>query len=138
MRYRMMSVLVSIGLVTLSACGTSDGALREAGNSEAYIQGFHDGRHSGMAEEGNNFEHFMRDEQRFAADAEYQSGWLAGEAEGKRLQDNATMIGNVAAGAYEAVEIDKEVDKQTDFDRIAEDAVKGVDTSSLESLEKPR
>jgi hypothetical protein len=88
-----------------------------------------------MSEEGNNWEHYFRDEQNFASDAEYRSGWLAGEIEGKRLQNQAMAIGNAAAGAYENLEIQKEVDKQRDFEKIAEDAVKGVDTSNLESLQ---
>jgi hypothetical protein len=33
---------------------------------------------------------------------------------------------------------DKEVDKSTDFDQIAKDAVKGVDTSSLNELENQK
>ena len=67
---------------------------------------------------------------------EYHAGWLAGEAEGKRLQAQAVAIGRAAAGAYQAVEIEKEVEDATDFDQIAKDAVEDVDTSALEDLEK--
>ena len=127
--------LLAVTAAAIATCGTTDNALRESGHSESYVQGFHDGRHSGMSEEGNNWEHYIRDEQNFVSDAEYQSGWLAGEMEGQRLQDQAMAIGNAAAGAYENLEIQKEVDKQRDFEKIAEDAVKGVDTSDLESLQ---
>jgi len=133
----MKKIIALITLVLLlSACGTTDSTLKEQGKSDAYVLGFHDGRHSGMKEEGNNFEHYIRDEQRFNENADYRSGWLAGEAEGKKLQDQATMAGNVAAGTYSGYQVGKEVDKQTDYDKIARDAVKGVDTSNMDKLEK--
>ena len=136
-RMRSVGVLIFVIMASaIAACGTTDSAMRDAGQSEAYVQGFHDGRHSGMREAGNRYEHFIKDAERFSSDVEYRSGWLAGEEEGKRLQANAVAVGNAAAGAYEAAEIQKEVDKQTDFDGIAEDAVKGVDPADLENLQK--
>jgi hypothetical protein len=114
------------------ACSTTDSSLREHGKTEAYILGFHDGRHSGLAEEGNTFEHFIKDEDRFINDPEYQSGWLAGESEGKSLQDKAMAIGNAAAGVYSS----PQVSKSTDMDKVAIDALKGVDTTGMESLGK--
>lgn len=132
--------IFSIALITvmfgfLAGCGTTDSALIDSGHSETYIQGFHDGRHSGMREAGNNFEHYIRDEDRFGSDSDYRAGWLSGEIEGKQLQAQADAIGRTASGAYQAVEIEKEVDKSTDYDQFAKDAVKGVDTSSLNGLE---
>lgn len=116
-------------------CGTTDTALLDSGRSQAYIQGFHDGRHSGMREAGNSFEHFIRDETRFGSETDYREGWLAGEAEGKRLQAEATTIATLSAGAEAAGKIDREVEKSTDYDQIATDALKDVDTTSLRSLE---
>ena len=131
-----MSVINKITLllfVTLVvACGTTDTSMREQGRTESYIQGFHDGRHSGMKEEGNNFEHYIRDIERFKTDSEYKAGWLAGEAEGKRLQKQADEIGAAASG----YRINKEVKKTQDFDKIGKDALKDVDTTELKSLEK--
>jgi hypothetical protein len=132
----MKLLTVFLMLVTLAACGTTDSSLKDQGKSEAYIQGFHDGRHSGMSEEGNPYEHYIKDEARFVADLEYKSGWLAGEVEGKALQDQATSIGNAAAGAYSGSQIIKEARKSTDADKAARDAVKGVDTSGMDSLGK--
>jgi hypothetical protein len=129
-------LVLAVLLLLLAACGTTDSSLKEQGRSDAYVLGFHDGRHSGMKEEGNNFEHYIRDEQRFNENADYRSGWLAGEAEGIKLQDQANMAGNIAAGTYSSYQVGKEVDKQTDYDKIARDAVKDVDTSSLNSLDK--
>lgn len=125
-----------IALFTLVSCGTTDSALKEQGKTAAYIQGFHDGRHSGMTEQGNQYEHYIKDEARFASDPEYKAGWLAGENEGKVLQNQATSIGNAAAGAYSGARIGKEVDKNTDMDKVAKDAVKGVDTTGMDSLGK--
>jgi hypothetical protein len=72
-----MKILSTIFMfMVLMACGTTDGSLKEQGKTEAYIQGFHDGRHSGMKEEGNHYEHFIKDEARFAGDPDYKSGWL--------------------------------------------------------------
>lgn len=118
--------------VFLAGCQTSDATLREQGRSDAYTLGFHDGRHSGMQEAGNFLEHFVQDQTRFEQDLEYREGWLAGEAEGKRMQQEA----NTAVGVYSAYEIGKEVGKSTDYDKIGKKAVKDVDTSLLKNLEK--
>ncbi len=134
MNYLRILCLLGFSLV-LSACGTTDAALQQQGHNQAYLTGFHDGRHSGMKEAGNNYEHYIRDTERFDSDADYRDGWLAGEAEGQKLQAQATAVGNAAAGAYGAHQIDKELDKN-DPDKIAKDAVKGIDTDSLKSLEK--
>ena len=122
-------------LTLLTGCGTTDSQMLEQGRSASYIQGFHDGRHSGMQEAGNHYEHYIRDHDRFDADAEYRSGWQDGEAEGIKLQKQATQVGNIAAGAYQSHQIEKEVERQTDMDGVAREAVRGVDTSELESLE---
>ena len=131
-----MKAITTVALVFsclfLAACQTSDSNLREQGMSDAYVMGFHDGRHSGMQEAGNFLEHFVQDQTRFETDPEYRTGWLAGEAEGKRIQLEA----NGAVGVYSAYEIGKEVDKSTDYDKIGKKAVKDVDTSTLKTLEK--
>lgn len=132
---RLYCAAMAVLLLMVTACGTTDSSLYQQGKSDAYVLGFHDGRHSGMKEEGNAFEHYIRDEKRFNEDADYRAGWLDGEEEGMKLQDQATMVGNAAAGAYSGYQVGKEVDKQTDFDKIARDAVKDVDTSELKNLE---
>lgn len=132
----LFMLLILLIMVIFSGCGTTDSTLREAGHSEAYVQGFHDGRHSGMREAGNQFEHYIRDDERYEADTEYRSGWIAGEQEGQHLQAQAVAAGRVAGDVYQGLEIGREVDKQTDFDGIAKDAVKGVDTSDLKGLEQ--
>jgi hypothetical protein len=116
----------------LAGCQTSDATLRDQGRSDAYVVGFHDGRHSGMQEAGNFLEHFIQDQARFESDLEYRKGWLAGETEGKRIQQEA----NAAVGVYSSYKIGQEVDKATDFKKIGKDAVKDADTSALKSLEK--
>ncbi len=127
MRFLMMAVCA---LLFITGCATSDSTLREQGNSEAYIQGFHDGRHSGMKEAGNYLEHIVKDLDRFETDPDYRNGWLAGEAEGIRMQQQA----NAASNSYQAGEIAK--DSQLDTKAIGREAMKDVDTSELKSLEK--
>lgn len=122
-------VLVLLFAIISSGCGTSDSALIESGHNESYIQGFHDGRHSGMQEAGNDFENYMKDEKRFDSDTDYKQGWLAGESEGKKLQDEATSIGKGIAGSY------PQKTDSTNADDMAKDALKGIDTSGLENLE---
>ncbi|WP_246856139.1 hypothetical protein [Vibrio crassostreae] len=122
-------VPVLLFAIISSGCGTSDSALIESGHNESYIQGFHDGRHSGMQEAGNDFENYMKDEKRFDSDTDYKQGWLAGESEGKKLQDEATSIGKGIAGSY------PQKTDSTNTDDMAKDALKGIDTSGLENLE---
>ncbi|MEP4147773.1 MAG: hypothetical protein ABJL54_11150 [Halioglobus sp.] len=130
------ALVISV-LLSITACQTSDSTLREQGHSESYLQGFHDGRHSGMKEAGNNWEHYLRDHERFEADADYKDGWLNGEAEGKRLQEQATAAGNAAAGAYGGYEVGKEVDRAKPHpNKIGKDVMKDVDTDALKALEK--
>ncbi|MCM2680206.1 hypothetical protein [Echinimonas agarilytica] len=125
----LLATFIALGL---SACGTTDSTLESEGKTAAYIQGFHDGRHSGLKEEGNDFEHYIRDEQRFSADSDYKLGWLAGESEGKSLQDQAATIGNAMAGAYSP----SSSNTTSDADKVARDVLKKTDTSGLGSLEE--
>jgi hypothetical protein len=129
---RCVSALVIGFAFFMTGCATSDATLRERGLSESYIQGFHDGRHSGMAEAGNFLDHVVKNSQRYANDAEYRAGWLAGEAEGKQMQEEA----NAATGGYTASQINNEYKKSHDYDAIGRDATKGVDPKSLEPLYK--
>lgn len=131
----MFRLVVLFLLVVLVGCGTTDSQLLQEGRSAGYVQGFHDGRHSGMREAGNNFEHWVRDEDRFQTDSDYQQGWLAGEAEGKRLQAQAVAIGQGVGNAYSAAKIANTVKQSTDFDAVAKDAVRGIDTKTLNTLE---
>jgi len=132
MEIRSSAMAIGISLLTLVlwGCGTSDGSMREQGRSESYITGFHDGRHSGMKEAGNYLEHIVKDTQRFKEDADYQSGWLAGEAEGKRMQEQS----NAAVNAYNA---GRTTDKaEPNPEDAMNKAMKGVNTDDLKVLEK--
>ncbi|MFT4519659.1 MAG: hypothetical protein ACI9JM_002056 [Halioglobus sp.] len=133
----MLSKALAMAFVlVLLGCQTTDGSLQEQGKNVAYIQGFHDGRHSGMREAGSNWEHYLRDEARFTDDTDYKTGWQAGELEGIGLQNQATAIGSAVGNTYSGAKISKEVDKSTVYDGIATDAAKGMDTSGLENLGK--
>ena len=137
MKSLLTSLFLASTLLVLGGCQTSDSTLHDQGRSDAYVQGFHDGRHSGMQEAGNSWEHYLRDHDRFAADSEYKAGWLAGEAEGKRLQEQATAVGEAAADGYSGYQINKEAKKATaDPEKIAKEAMKGVNADDLKALEK--
>ena len=66
----VFTVIIAFALF-LTGYETSDATLRKGRHGEAYILGFHDGRHSGMKEAGNYLEHMVKDTQRFAKDANY-------------------------------------------------------------------
>lgn len=120
----------------LASCQTSDGALRDQGNSEAYILGFHDGRHSGMSEQGNTWEHYIRDRERFDSDQQYRGGWLAGEVEGSRLQAQAAAVGEAVGDGYTGYRVGQEAEKAGPHPKAAlKDAMQGVDTESIRALE---
>ena len=133
MKYNPFTVLaftISLLSVLLIGCETSDTTLRDQGRSESYIMGFHDGRHSGMKEAGNYLEHIVKNTQRFEEDTDYRAGWMAGEVEGKRMQEQA----NAAAGSYQAGKI---ADKAGPHPKDAmKGATKGVNTNDLKVLEK--
>ncbi len=132
----LIKVLIFVTLLTLTACGTTDSALMDQGKSDSYIIGFHDGRHSGMSEEGNRYEHYIKDENRFTNDIDYKQGWIDGEVEGKHLQVQAVSIGETIGGAYSGAKISKEAKKSRDFDKEVKDTIKGVDTTGIENLGK--
>ena len=124
----IFALAISLLTVLLSGCETSDATLRDQGRSESYVMGFHDGRHSGMREAGNYLDHIVKNTSRFKDDADYHAGWLAGEAEGKRMQEQA----NAAVGTYNAGRI---VDKAGPHPHDAmKDAMKGVNTDDLKVL----
>ncbi len=128
------SIAVSLAtfsvLALTTGCETSDTTLRDQGRSEAYIMGFHDGRHSGMKEAGNNFEHITKDIERFESDADYKAGWRAGEAEGMRIQEAA----NAASKSYQSGKIADEAGLHP-HDAMKK-ATKGINTEDLKVLEK--
>lgn len=137
MFHSVVRIALLLCLAFLASCETTDSTLRSQGHSESYVQGFHDGRHSGIKEAGNIWEHYVRDHERFASDSEYQKGWKAGEAEGKHLQEQAKALGDGMAGSYTGYKVGKEVDKsKPDPNKAAQEAMKGMDTSGLKSLEK--
>lgn len=130
----LTGILVLLVASVLTACETSDATLQDQGRSHSYILGFHDGRHSGISEAGNPFDHYIRDEDRFAHNDEYKHGWLAGETEGKKLQAQAASAGAVLGAATAASNVNKEVKKNQDVDKIGKDALKDTDTSTLKNL----
>lgn len=132
-RYTLTGWLTALLLALTSAgCETTDSALHGAGKSEAYITGFHDGRHNGMKEAGNYLEHTVKDVQSFETDTDYREGWLAGEQEGIRIQNQA----NAAVGSAAGYQITKDAEKSVehDIEKAGKQATENVDTESLKIL----
>ncbi len=121
-------------LLAVTACGTTDSTLQAQGHNQSYIIGFHDGRHSGMREAGNNFEHYVRDQARYDSDEEYRKGWLAGEEEGRRMQAQANAVGEAAAAGVSAGSSSHHGTSDKDIEKAARKATKNIDTSELEVL----
>ncbi len=119
-------------ILASAACETTDSALQQSGKSEAFITGFHDGRHSGMKEAGNYLEHMVKDFERFEKDPEYRAGWLAGEQEGMRIQNQA----NAAVGAAAGYQITRDAEESTeqDISKAGRKATENVDTDLLKGL----
>jgi hypothetical protein len=128
-----ISIAVAL-LLAVTACGTTDSTLQAQGHNDSFIIGFHDGRHSGMREAGNNFEHYVRDQARYDSDEEYRSGWIAGEEEGRRMQAQADAVGNAAAAGVSSGSSGHHGMSKKDIEKAARNATKGVDTSELEVL----
>ncbi|MFL7867323.1 MAG: hypothetical protein AB8I58_00775 [Anaerolineales bacterium] len=125
--------MVTVILALASAgCETTDSTLKDAGKSEAYITGFHDGRHSGMKEAGNYLEHMVKDSQRFETDVDYRDGWLAGEQEGIKIQKQADAAVGTAAG-YQITK-DAEKSAKHDIKKAGSEATENVDTEALKVL----
>ena len=132
-RFTLLGWMATVLLALASAgCETTDSALQDSGKSEAYITGFHDGRHSGMKEAGNYLEHMVKDVQRYETDTDYREGWLAGEQEGIRIQNQANAAVGSAGGYQIAKDADKSVEK--DIKKAGKSATENVDTESLKVL----
>jgi hypothetical protein len=132
---KIISILF-ICLAFLTACGTTDKSLVQSGHSQDYIIGFHDGRHSGMQQEGIHFETYIKDADRFENNADYKQGWLDGEAEGRKLSVEAKKVGEAVGDSYSTIRISHEAIKARDAEGIGKDVLKGIDTQELKSLEK--
>lgn len=131
------SIVAIICVLALNACQTTDSSMRDAGHNDAYVIGFHDGRHTGMEEAGNTWEHYTRDHERFDSDEQYQAGWIAGEIEGRRVQEQARAVGEAVGGTYTGYRVGEEANKAgVHPHKIANDVMKDVDTSELKVLEK--
>ena len=74
---------------------------------------------------------------RFATDAGYREGWLAGEAEGKRLQARSQTAGVAAGAAYPGYRVGQEDGKARPRPHnVANEVFMSVNTDALKSLEQ--
>lgn len=119
-------LIVVIFTVALSGCATQGETMKSQGYPAAYAEGFEDGCHSGKKAGGSYFDQFKKDVPRFNSDSDYAQGWSDAfrqcETEQEALGRQIRM-----SMEYQRMEQDRK-------DRMAHDALKGIDTSGLENI----
>lgn len=80
------AVLCGLLPLLLTACASRSVPLKYAAHGDAYMIGFHDGRHSGLHAAGHGSALAIKDVTRFERDPAYRQGWLDGKEEGVRIQ----------------------------------------------------
>jgi len=119
-------MILTISIVALSGCATQSETMKSQGYPAAYAEGFEDGCHSGKKAGGSYFDQFKKDVRRFNSDGDYAQGWSDAfrqcETEQEALDRQIRM-----SMEYQRMDNERK-------DRMAHDALKGIDTSGLENL----
>lgn len=119
-KLRSLSLLKRLAIaglmpISLTACTFNSQSLSGSYVGDSYMMGFHDGRHSGLKNAGDASESTIKDVTRFAEDAGYRDGWLAGEKEGQRIEREFRASREIAGKARSRKESDKtQSDKTAD------------------------
>ncbi|KPZ72060.1 MULTISPECIES: hypothetical protein [unclassified Shewanella] len=135
MNKNVISFISIVCVVILTGCQSTRDTMIEQGYPLAYADGFQDGCDSGNKAGGSLFDEFKKDVNRFNQEQDYAQGWTDGfrqcETEQESIQRQVRM----------SIEQQK-LQQQTKSNELAEqhalerEVMKGVDTSSLKSLEK--
>ncbi|WP_119968485.1 hypothetical protein [Shewanella japonica] len=135
MKKNVISFISIVCVVILTGCQSTRDTMIEQGYPLAYADGFQDGCDSGNKAGGSLFDEFKKDVNRFNQEQDYAQGWTDGfrqcETEQESIQRQVRM----------SIEQQK-LQQQTKSNELAEqhalerEVMKGVDTSSLKSLEK--
>ena len=122
----IVSIIFSLPVIALSGCATQGETMKSQGYSAPYSEGFEDGCHSGKKAGGSYFDQFKKDVSRFNSDSNYAQGWSDAfrqcETEQEALDRQIRM-----SIEYQRMNNERK-------DRMAHDALKGIDTSGLENL----
>jgi hypothetical protein len=119
-------IIIAIPFMVLSGCATQSETMKSQGYPAAYAEGFEDGCHSGKKAGGSYFDQFKKDVRRFNNDGDYAQGWSDAfrqcETEQEALDRKIRM-----SMEYQRMDNERK-------DRMAHDALKGIDTTGLENL----
>lgn len=122
----IVSIIFSLPVIALSGCATQGETMKSQGYPAPYAEGFEDGCHSGKKAGGSYFDQFKKDVSRFNSDSNYAQGWSDAfrqcETEQEALDRQIRM-----SIEYQRMNNERK-------DRMAHDALKGIDTSGLENL----
>ncbi|MDX2477714.1 MAG: hypothetical protein QNL05_10160 [Gammaproteobacteria bacterium] len=122
----IVSIIFSLPVIALSGCATQGETMKSQGYPAPYAEGFEDGCHSGKKAGGSYFDQFKKDVLRFNSDSNYAQGWSDAfrqcETEQEALDRQIRM-----SIEYQRMNNERK-------DRMAHDALKGIDTSGLENL----
>ena len=118
-------LFASVPILTLSGCATQSETMKSQGYPAAYAEGFEDGCHSGKKAGGSYFDQFKKDVRRFNDVSDYAQGWSDAfrqcETEQEALDRQIRM-----SMEYQRMDNERK-------DRMAHDALDGIDTSGLEN-----
>jgi uncharacterized protein YceK len=119
-------LILTFSIFSLSGCATQSETMKSQGYPAAYAEGFEDGCHSGKKAGGSYFDQFKKDVRRFNSDSDYAQGWSDAfrqcETEQEALDRQIRM-----SMEYQRMDNERK-------DRMAHDALKGIDTTGLENL----
>ena len=128
MNKQLVRNIFLVNALLLSGCATTADTMKDQGYPAAYADGFDDGCHSGKKAGGSFFDQFKKDINRFNTDKEYAQGWSDSyrqcETEQEALDRQTRM-------SIEWQKMDNE--RKSNFEH---DALKGIDTSGLNTLGK--
>jgi len=123
---RIAGIIVVLPIMALLGCASQSETMKAQGYPLAYAEGFEDGCHSGKKAGGSYFDQFKKDVRRFSDDSDYAQGWSDAfrqcETEQEALDRQIRM-----SMEYQRMDNERK-------DRMAHDALKGIDTSGLENL----
>ena len=119
-------IIIAILFMVLSGCATQSETMKSQGYPAAYAEGFEDGCHSGKKAGGSHFDPFKKDVRRFNNDGDSAQGWS--DAFRQREAEQDALDRNIHISMEE-----HRTDNERK-DRMAHDALKGIDTTGLENL----
>lgn len=131
MKENILAVIIVVTSLILTGCASTSEQMQQQGYPEAYADGFEDGCHSGKKAGGSYFDQFKKDVNRFNTDKEYAQGWSDSY---RQCETEQEALARQTRMNIEWQKMDNE--RKNNLDHAALDAMKGIETSGLKSLEK--